>query len=301
MKKYQEQYISEVNYWLKLILWILIMLPVIFYNFTHDKTDENFYINLGKESAIPLLQGIVGYMCAQQCIKWAVKIKRSINGAYSIGFLFGPFGLLGYWFYYKNMHKIVGYTILIATSLILLITLIPLSIFYIFETNSINQSEQSFKKSPNLSILQKPPKLYADYQLENDMSNTPPKWFKDKCFQFCFNKSSEGAWVEQSYSYDLYKEKYECACHKLLNFSDSSRNILLGNFSSEFKKENWFKWKCYNKTDSMEFEWCLCSKEEDQQTHDACLYNTAEKWRNKGICNIIIREIVRNNCFALFK
>ena len=103
MKKIlKEQYVSQVNYWLKLILWILIMLPVISYNFTHDKSDKDFYSNLGQSFSKPLLYGVFNYCFAQLNVKLANKIKKSVNWAYFFGFLFAFIGFIGYWIYYKK-------------------------------------------------------------------------------------------------------------------------------------------------------------------------------------------------------
>ncbi len=150
-------------------------------------------------------------------------------------------------------------------------------------------------------ILQKRNRLYTDSQLAQDMTDNPPKWFKDECFQFCLSKVPNYEWVTQIYYYDLEKEKFECICRNSSTYLPKGVSPLIDNFSIDFKKENWFKWECYNKTNRIEFEVCLCSKEEDQQTHDACLYESAKKWGKEYICNNITREWVKNNCFALFK
>lgn len=44
----------------------------------------------------------ISFACADKCMDWAVKIKKDVNIAYLVGFLFGLVGLLGYWLYYKE-------------------------------------------------------------------------------------------------------------------------------------------------------------------------------------------------------
>lgn len=52
-----------------------------------------------------LLGVVIALGCAYKCGNWAVEIKKSPNWAYVIGFVFGLFGLLGYYIYYKREKK----------------------------------------------------------------------------------------------------------------------------------------------------------------------------------------------------
>ncbi|MEA3429721.1 MAG: hypothetical protein U9R08_00450 [Nanoarchaeota archaeon] len=49
-----------------------------------------------------ILSGLIGMGCASLCYKWAVRIKSSPGLAYVLGFIFGLFGLLGYYIYYRS-------------------------------------------------------------------------------------------------------------------------------------------------------------------------------------------------------
>jgi len=55
-----------------------------------------------------LVGGLINIACGKKNAKWALKIKRSMNIAYIIGFVFGLLGLLGYWIYYKVQLRIKG-------------------------------------------------------------------------------------------------------------------------------------------------------------------------------------------------
>ncbi len=49
----------------------------------------------------------IGWFCAYKCHAWAVKVKGDKLAAFLIGFVFGIFGLIGIWiFYRKRLGKI---------------------------------------------------------------------------------------------------------------------------------------------------------------------------------------------------
>ncbi|MBW2993286.1 hypothetical protein KY317_01795 [Candidatus Woesearchaeota archaeon] len=49
----------------------------------------------------------IGWLCAYKCHSWAVKVKGDKLAAFLIGFVFGIFGLLGIWiFYRKRLRKV---------------------------------------------------------------------------------------------------------------------------------------------------------------------------------------------------
>ena len=43
--------------------------------------------------------------CGSKCYEWAHELKNNKILAFFIGFIFGLFGLLGYWIYYKAKKK----------------------------------------------------------------------------------------------------------------------------------------------------------------------------------------------------
>jgi len=47
--------------------------------------------------------GLVGIFCGKKCSELALEMKKSVNVAYTIGFLFGVFALIFYW--YWNIMK----------------------------------------------------------------------------------------------------------------------------------------------------------------------------------------------------
>lgn len=76
---------KQVDKWLKISSYIFVGLTILFVGFVN------------------LIGGIIALACGDKCSVWALKINENLNVAYVIGFLFGLFGLLGYWIYYKRM------------------------------------------------------------------------------------------------------------------------------------------------------------------------------------------------------
>ena len=76
---------KQVDKWLKISSYIFVGLTTLFFGFVN------------------LLGGAIALGCGDKCSEWAFKINENLNVAYLIGFLFGLFGLLGYWIYYKRM------------------------------------------------------------------------------------------------------------------------------------------------------------------------------------------------------
>jgi len=52
-----------------------------------------------------IVGGLVGIICAHFCYKWAARVDSSSGLAYVLGFLFGLFGLLGYYIFYRTRRK----------------------------------------------------------------------------------------------------------------------------------------------------------------------------------------------------
>lgn len=96
-----ENPIHKVKTSLKLWLFLLLVIfPIIIELLVYDVDIRNSY-ELSKTSGQSLIIAAIGYCCAQQCVKWAIKTKKSVNWAYFFGFTFNLIGLLGYWFYYE--------------------------------------------------------------------------------------------------------------------------------------------------------------------------------------------------------
>ena len=73
----------------------------------------NYFINTEESGSVAYAMGksmvyffgfFIAYLCANKCVEWAGKIKRSGNVAYLIGFIGGPIGLFFYWIYRKRIR-----------------------------------------------------------------------------------------------------------------------------------------------------------------------------------------------------
>jgi len=84
---------SPVAIWLRIGSYVIIGLSVLD-SILHGETGISYIIS-----------GIIGIWCGGKCASWAVKIKKSPNWAYVIGFILGLVGLLIYYIYYKIKSK----------------------------------------------------------------------------------------------------------------------------------------------------------------------------------------------------
>ena len=88
---------------LKLAACIIVVLGIMI---VYVSNNSMVSVERANESAMTLLMsGIISLFCGYLCSKWAAKIKKSVNAAFIIGFLFGLAGLLGYFIYYKIKIK----------------------------------------------------------------------------------------------------------------------------------------------------------------------------------------------------
>ena len=66
-----------------------------------NMSEEGPAYGLGVATASVLVPGIIAIFCGKKNADWASKIKKSLNVAFIIGFLFSLLGLLGYYIYFK--------------------------------------------------------------------------------------------------------------------------------------------------------------------------------------------------------
>lgn len=86
---------KEVSVWLYVVLWGIVFAVVI----NDIISRQSSVYELGGKSVILLVM----FFTARQCSKWAYKINKSMNLAYSVGFLFSLLGLIGYAIYYNSI------------------------------------------------------------------------------------------------------------------------------------------------------------------------------------------------------
>jgi len=93
----------EVSPWIKAISYIFVGAAIVleFFSNLSGYAPEEVGYAMGASFWL-LVAFLIAITCANICSGWASRIKESPNIAYSIGFLFGLLGLVGYWIYYKR-------------------------------------------------------------------------------------------------------------------------------------------------------------------------------------------------------
>lgn len=88
---------TKVSLYLKIIIWCLVI-SIISLN-VYEKSIEGNPFGAFFWSMVVFF---IAMACADKCVKWALVIKKNVDWAYTIGFLFALSGLLGYFIYYKS-------------------------------------------------------------------------------------------------------------------------------------------------------------------------------------------------------
>ena len=88
--------------WLKIVSYTVVALIVFGEYITGVEEKESSAGALGRAFAVFFIFGVLSIACAQKCVQWASKIKKSPNIGYAIGFFLFPVGILAYWIYYRK-------------------------------------------------------------------------------------------------------------------------------------------------------------------------------------------------------
>lgn len=78
-----------ISTWLSVIIYFLIISEIYFFGFTF----------------LYVITTLMALVWGDKCSEWASKIKKNVDIAYIVGFLFGFLGFVVYWIKYKNYKK----------------------------------------------------------------------------------------------------------------------------------------------------------------------------------------------------
>lgn len=136
----------EVTPWFK---WLLIILGLSFI-YSSITSDISYGISiagaLGSNTFSIIGLGVAMY-CGSKCVDWANKISKKrvdINAAYSIGFIFGLIGLVGYWLYYRNKLKSDKNKV-IAIIILFIIMVSSLVYFYYGDPSYVDEDPDTYE------------------------------------------------------------------------------------------------------------------------------------------------------------
>ena len=96
--------------WLKKIAQWLVALSVLLQfiiNLTEISSFSGYQLGYAAGTTFwTFIFGFIALICADECSKWSLKIKKNPNIAYIFGFILFIPGLLIYWIYYLVISKI---------------------------------------------------------------------------------------------------------------------------------------------------------------------------------------------------